>query len=195
SRLDPVLASWGSRGYRTANLVAGLYGGRMYLAAYALGLGATGLTFYDDDVVSFFSPEAAGADAIFVTAVGRPPRGEGPRARPWARAGLGGPPRPPRLSGDLPRAPPRRNPGRDPGGVARPDGRQGRPVRVQLPLALPAPPGDATHRVAPRHHPGERRVRGQLGLVAARARARRDAGRLRHRLGAVELAAPRRLLR
>jgi len=84
SRLDPVLASWGSRGYRTANLVAGLYGGRMYLAAYALGLGATGLTFYDDDVVGFFAPDAAGADAIFVTAVGRARRGEGPRGLDWA---------------------------------------------------------------------------------------------------------------
>ena len=30
-----------------------------------------GLTFYDGDVVEFFSPHAAGKDAIFVTALGR----------------------------------------------------------------------------------------------------------------------------
>jgi len=76
--LGPLLARQGDRGYRTANLVAGLYGGRMYLAAYALGLGATGLTFYDDEVVDFFAPDSAGLDAIFVTAVGRarPPGGQ-----------------------------------------------------------------------------------------------------------------------
>ncbi len=73
--LDAALARLGDRGYRLANLVAGLYGGRMYLAAYALGLGASGLTFYDDDVVRFFSPDAAGKDAIFVTALGRAWRG------------------------------------------------------------------------------------------------------------------------
>jgi SagB-type dehydrogenase family enzyme len=69
--LAPVLARHGERGYRAVNLAAGLLGGRMYLAAYALGFGATGLTFYDDDVVRFFSPHAAGRDAIFVTALGR----------------------------------------------------------------------------------------------------------------------------
>ena len=68
--LDAVLAHWGSRGYRAANLAAGLLGGRLYLGAYGLGLGATGLTFYDDDVVRFFEPDAAGQEAIFVTALG-----------------------------------------------------------------------------------------------------------------------------
>jgi hypothetical protein len=65
-----VLARWGSRGYRAVNLTAGLLGGRLYLGAYGLGLGATGLTFYDDEVVQFFEPHAAGTDAIFVTALG-----------------------------------------------------------------------------------------------------------------------------
>jgi SagB-type dehydrogenase family enzyme len=76
--LTGVLARHGDRGYRAVNLVAGLYGGRMYLAAYALGLGASGLTFYDKDVVDFFSPDAAGKDAIFVTALGRAFRGRPP---------------------------------------------------------------------------------------------------------------------
>ena len=69
--LDEILAAFGDRGYRLANLVAGIAGGRAYLAAYALGFGATGLTFYDGHVVEFFSPHAAGKDAIFVVALGR----------------------------------------------------------------------------------------------------------------------------
>src|SRR5262245_6027221 len=71
SPLDAVLAEFGERGYRLVNLEAGLAGGRAYLAAYARGFGASGLTFYDADVVRFFLPDAAGADAIFVTALGR----------------------------------------------------------------------------------------------------------------------------
>ena len=54
-------------------------------ARTALGLGATGLTFYDDEVVQFFEPHAAGTDAIFVTALGaatRRPAGEGCRVPP-----------------------------------------------------------------------------------------------------------------
>ncbi len=75
SDLERVLAAWGNRGYRLANLEAGLRGGRLYLAAYGQGFGATGLTFYDRAVTEFFrdssSPRAAGLDAIFVTALGR----------------------------------------------------------------------------------------------------------------------------
>jgi len=69
--LDAVLAAYGDRGYRLVNLEAGLAGGRAYLAAYARGFGASGLTFYDAEVVRFFSPRAIGEDAIFVTALGR----------------------------------------------------------------------------------------------------------------------------
>jgi SagB-type dehydrogenase family enzyme len=69
--LDAVLAAWGERGYRLVNLEAGIGGGRAHLAAYGTGFGASGLTFYDADVVRFFSPHAAGLDAIFVTALGR----------------------------------------------------------------------------------------------------------------------------
>jgi SagB-type dehydrogenase family enzyme len=69
--LNAVLAAAGDRGYRLVNLQAGIAGGRAYLAAYALGFGASGLTFYDAEVVRFFSPRAAGHDAIFVTALGR----------------------------------------------------------------------------------------------------------------------------
>jgi len=69
--LARVLERWGNRGYRLANLEAGLVGGRLYLGAYAQGFGASGLTFYDRAVVEFFSPRAAGRDALFVTALGR----------------------------------------------------------------------------------------------------------------------------
>ena len=80
TRLDPVLAAFGNRGYRVAQLEAAIGGGKTYLASYALGLGATGLTFFDDDVTAFFSPHAAGASVMFLTAIG-------PRARRGSRGG------------------------------------------------------------------------------------------------------------
>jgi SagB-type dehydrogenase family enzyme len=73
--LSALLEAYGNRGYRIANLEAGFIGGRLYLAAYAQRFGATGLTFYDRDAVSFFSPHAAGKDALLVTALGRSVRG------------------------------------------------------------------------------------------------------------------------
>jgi len=68
--LGPVLAALGGRGYRVAQLLGGIGGGRTYLAAYALGLGATGLTFFDDEVTRFFSPHADGKSVLFLMAVG-----------------------------------------------------------------------------------------------------------------------------
>jgi SagB-type dehydrogenase family enzyme len=72
SDLKRVISKLGQRGYRAVQLEAGLRGGRIYLAAYSIRLGATGLTFYDDEVVDFFSPHAKGKDAIFVLAIGKP---------------------------------------------------------------------------------------------------------------------------
>ncbi len=68
--LRPILERFGNRGYRAAQLEAGLLGGKLYLSAYAHRLGATGLTFFDDDVVDFFSPHAKGKSAIFLMALG-----------------------------------------------------------------------------------------------------------------------------
>lgn len=68
--LRPILDRFGNRGYRAVQLEAGILGGKLYLAAYAQRLGATGLTFYDDDVTRFFSPHAEGKTAIFLVAVG-----------------------------------------------------------------------------------------------------------------------------
>jgi SagB-type dehydrogenase family enzyme len=68
--LRPIFSRFGNRGYRAVQLEAGVIGGRLYLAAYSQRLGATGLTFYDDDVTRFFSPHAEGKSAIFLVAVG-----------------------------------------------------------------------------------------------------------------------------
>jgi SagB-type dehydrogenase family enzyme len=69
--LRPIFVRFGNRGYRAVQLEAGILGGKLYLAAYAQRLGATGLTFYDDDVTRFFSPHAEGKSAIFLIAVGK----------------------------------------------------------------------------------------------------------------------------
>ena len=68
--LRPILQRFGNRGYRAVQLEAGILGGKLYLAAYAQRMGATGLTFFDDDVIRFFSPHAEGKSAIFLVAVG-----------------------------------------------------------------------------------------------------------------------------
>jgi SagB-type dehydrogenase family enzyme len=65
-----LLERFGNRGYRVAQLEGGILGGRMYLAAYAQGFGATGLTFFDDDVTAFFSPHAADKSVMFLIALG-----------------------------------------------------------------------------------------------------------------------------
>ncbi|HSE37515.1 MAG TPA: SagB/ThcOx family dehydrogenase [Blastocatellia bacterium] len=72
SDLKGVLGSYGNRGYRAAQMEAGIIGGKVYLASYALKRGATGLTFYDDDVTAFLGPHAAGKSCMLVVAVGIP---------------------------------------------------------------------------------------------------------------------------
>jgi SagB-type dehydrogenase family enzyme len=69
--LKRILAGYGNRGYRAVQLEAGAIGGKMYLAAYGLRLGASGLTFFDDEVVEFFSPHAEGKSAVFLLAIGK----------------------------------------------------------------------------------------------------------------------------
>jgi SagB-type dehydrogenase family enzyme len=70
--LHPIMEAYGNRGYRAIQLEAGTIGGKMYLAAYALRLGASGLTFFDDEVTQFFSPHAKEKSAIFLLAIGKP---------------------------------------------------------------------------------------------------------------------------
>ena len=69
--LHRALERFGNRGYRAAQLEAGILGGKLYLAAYAQRLGASGLTFFDDDVTEFFSPHAAGKSVMFLLALGK----------------------------------------------------------------------------------------------------------------------------
>ena len=71
SDMPTVVDRWGARGYRTAHIDASIRAGRVYLAAYALGLGATGLTFYDDEVVQAVGA-GPGSAVTFLVAVGVP---------------------------------------------------------------------------------------------------------------------------
>ena len=70
--LKVLLDAFGNRGYRAAQMEAGTIGGKMYLASYALKRGATGLTFFDDDVTEFFTPHGAGKNCMLVVSVGIP---------------------------------------------------------------------------------------------------------------------------
>jgi hypothetical protein len=79
--LDDVLGALGSRGYRAAQLEAGIAAGRLALAAFTLGAGATGLTFYDEAVTQFFATRAA---CMLVTAVGVPDYTNAPGGHPGA---------------------------------------------------------------------------------------------------------------
>jgi SagB-type dehydrogenase family enzyme len=72
--LGEVTQTLGPRGYRAALLEAGIVGGRLYLSAYALKLGASGTTFYDDEVTAFFSPHARTRSPTLAIGVGQDPR-------------------------------------------------------------------------------------------------------------------------
>jgi len=68
--LDEVTGALGGRGYRAAQLEAGIRTGQVYLAATALGLRATGLTFYDDEVARFLGIDPAGTAVLMLAAFG-----------------------------------------------------------------------------------------------------------------------------
>ncbi len=70
--LRSVLGSLGNRGYRSSQFEAGVIAGKIYLAAYALGIGASGSTFFDDAVTEFFSPHAAKKSTMIAVGVGVP---------------------------------------------------------------------------------------------------------------------------
>jgi hypothetical protein len=67
--LDTVLGRLGDRGYRAALLEAGIVEGRLHLAAFDRGFGATGLTYFDRHVQHFFDTHDT---PLLVTAVGVP---------------------------------------------------------------------------------------------------------------------------
>jgi hypothetical protein len=71
--VEAVVDRLGDRGYRLAQLEAGVGLGRLYLATYAhLELGGRGFTFYDDRVTEHLSPRAAGQTPMTLFAFGRP---------------------------------------------------------------------------------------------------------------------------
>ncbi len=70
--LNSTLKELGNRGYRVIQFESGIIAGKVYLAAYSLGLGASGSTFYDDAVTEFFSPHASGRNAMIAVGVGVP---------------------------------------------------------------------------------------------------------------------------
>lgn len=72
SDLPPVLRRFGNRGYRLANLEAGIIAGRLSMAAASLGLGTVWTDFLDDDTARFFSPHGAGLDPLMALVIGRP---------------------------------------------------------------------------------------------------------------------------
>jgi len=57
------------RGYREAQLDAGIVDGRLHLAAYALGIGASGMTFLDSEIPALLGEPLAG---LLFTCVGVP---------------------------------------------------------------------------------------------------------------------------
>ncbi len=74
SDLATVFERLGERGYRVAQMAGGIAGERLELSATALGLGATGLTFFDDRVTALFEPASGGRQVMYLAAVGqRPP--------------------------------------------------------------------------------------------------------------------------
>ena len=69
--LDGYLEGLGGRGYAAAQLEAAVAAGRLYLGAYAQCLGASGITFYDDEARAFFLTEAEPMLAVVLGPEGR----------------------------------------------------------------------------------------------------------------------------
>jgi hypothetical protein len=74
-----------------AQTEAGVVVGRLQLAATALGYGATGLTFYDDEVAAAFGTDTACMMACSVGVPAYHPMPGGPPGRPATLARLPAP--------------------------------------------------------------------------------------------------------
>jgi SagB-type dehydrogenase family enzyme len=71
--LDRATGIYGDRGYRYVHFEAGAIGHRLYLAAEALGLGATGIgAFYDDEVHRHLNLMPKQGQVIYHFAIGYP---------------------------------------------------------------------------------------------------------------------------
>jgi SagB-type dehydrogenase family enzyme len=74
------------RGYREAQLAAGLVEGRLHLLAYALGASASGMTFIDSEIPSLLGEPL---DALLFTCVGVPEYASAPGGPPGAPTAVG----------------------------------------------------------------------------------------------------------
>ncbi len=75
--LDGATRVHGDRGYRYVHFEAGAVGHRLYLAAEASGLGATGIgAFYDDEVHRYLKLTPAQGQVVYHFAIGYPVRDE-----------------------------------------------------------------------------------------------------------------------
>ena len=71
--LDRAARTYGDRGYRYVHFEAGAIGHRLYLAAEALGLGATGIgAFYDDEVHRHLNLVPSQGQVVYHFAIGYP---------------------------------------------------------------------------------------------------------------------------
>ena len=75
------VAALDDRGYRDAQLAAGLVEGRLHLVAYALGAGASGMTFLDSEIAGLLGEPL---DALLFTCVGVPEYAPAPGGAPGA---------------------------------------------------------------------------------------------------------------
>lgn len=70
--LKMVLNTLGNRGYRAAQLEAGIIAGKIYLLSYACDIGASGSTFYDNEVNAFFCPTDKQMETMIAIGIGVP---------------------------------------------------------------------------------------------------------------------------
>ena len=71
--LERAVRAHGDRGYRYVHFEAGAVGHRLYLAAEALGLGATGIgAFYDDEVHQYLKLVPGQGQVVYHFAIGYP---------------------------------------------------------------------------------------------------------------------------
>ena len=71
--LDRATRTYGDRGYRYVHFEAGAIGHRLYLAAEAFGLGATGIgAFYDDEVQRYLNLVPNQGQVVYHFAIGHP---------------------------------------------------------------------------------------------------------------------------
>lgn len=68
--LKKILEYLGNRGYRAAQMEAGIILGKIYLLSYAYNLGASGSTFYDDEVKDLFSPHSIRKETMIAVGIG-----------------------------------------------------------------------------------------------------------------------------